>query len=175
MIRSFNGKTPRIADSAFVSEAAYVIGDVEIGENSGIWPGAVIRADFGSIKIGRNTQIEDNSVLHSGIPMEIGDSVTIGHGVVMHGLSIGNNTLIGNNATVLDNAQVGNSCIVGAACMVSQGMVIPDNSFVVGVPAEIKRQVSPEQRQRRAQRTAAPARGNMTYAQLVKLYKEQGL
>ncbi len=175
MIRSFNGKTPRIADSAFVSEAAYVIGDVEIGEDSGIWPGAVIRADFGSIKIGRNTQIEDNSVLHSGIPMEIGDNVTIGHGVVMHGLSIGNNTLIGNNATVLDNAQVGNSCIVGAACMVSQGMVIPDNSFVVGVPAEIKRQVSPEQRQRRAQRTAPPTRGNMTYAQLVKLYKEQGL
>lgn len=171
MIRSFNGKTPRIAESAFVSEAAYVIGDVEIGEGSGIFPGAVIRADFGSIRIGRNTMIEDNSVLHSGIPLEVGDNVTIGHGVVMHGLSIGDNTLIGNNATVLDNAQVGNFCIIGAGCLVSQGMVIPDYSFVVGVPAEIKRQISPEQRLRRV---PGPAR-NLTYAKLVKLYKEQGL
>ena len=171
MIRSFNGKTPKIAESAWVSEAAYVIGDVEIGENSGVWPGAVIRADFASIKIGRNTQIEDNSVLHSGTSIEIGDSVTIGHSVVMHGLSVGNNTLIGNNATVLDNAVVGSHCIVGAGCMVSQGMVIPDNSFVVGVPAEIKRQITPEQRQRR---TPGPAR-SMTYAQLLKLYKEAGL
>ena len=171
MIRSFNGKTPRVADSAFVSEAAYVIGDVEIGENSGIFPGAVIRADFDSIKVGCNTMIEDNSVLHSGIPIEVGDNVTIGHSVVMHGLSIGNNTLIGNNATVLDNAQVGSFCIIGAGCLVSQGMVIPDYSFVVGVPAEIKRQISPEQRRRKI---PGPAR-NLTYAQLVKLYKEQGL
>jgi carbonic anhydrase/acetyltransferase-like protein (isoleucine patch superfamily) len=171
MIRSFNGKTPRVADSAFVSEAAYVIGDVEIGEDSGIFPGAVIRADFGSIKIGCNTMIEDNSVLHSGIPLEVGDNVTIGHSVVMHGLSIGNNTLIGNNATVLDNAQVGSFCIIGAGCLVSQGMVIPDYSFVVGVPAEIKRQISPQQRQRRIPGAAR----NLTYAQLVKLYKEQGL
>ena len=171
MIRSFNGKTPKVVDSAFVSEAAYVIGDVEIGENSGVWPGVVIRADFGSIKVGNNTQVEDNSVLHSGIPMEIGHNVTIGHSVVMHGLSVGNNTLIGNNATVLDNAQVGNHCIVGAGCMVSQGMIIPDNSFVVGVPAEIKRQVESGQRQRRA---PGPAR-NMSYAQLLKLYKEAGL
>lgn len=171
MIRSFNGKTPRVADSAFVSEAAYVVGDVEIGEDSGIFPGAVIRADFGIIKIGRNTMIEDNSVLHSGIPLEVGDNVTIGHGVVMHGLSIGNNTLIGNNATVLDNAQVGSFCIIGAGCLVSRGMVIPDYSFVVGIPAEIKRQISPEQWRRRV---PGPAR-NLTYAQLVKLYKEQGL
>lgn len=171
MIRSFNGKTPVIAESAFVSEAAYVVGDVEIGDGSGIFPGAVIRADFGNIKIGRNTMIEDNSVLHSGIPLKVGDNVTIGHGVVMHGLSIGNNTLIGNNATVLDNAQVGNFCIIGAGCLVSQGMVIPDYSFVVGVPAEIKRQISPEQRLRRV---PGPAR-NLTYAKLVELYKEQGL
>ena len=76
MIKAFNGKTPKISDSAFVSEWAYVVGDVEIGENTGVWPGAVIRADFGKIKIGSNCQIEDNSVLHSGTDMVIGDHVT---------------------------------------------------------------------------------------------------
>src|SRR4030042_1424608 len=97
MIRAFDGKTPKIADSAFVSEAAYVVGDVEIGENSGVWPGAVIRGDFGSIKIGSNTQVEDNSVIHTGTKMEIGDHVTIGHNVVVHCLKIGNHVLVGNN------------------------------------------------------------------------------
>ena len=171
MIRSFNGKTPEVAESAFVSEAAYIIGDVEIGENSGIWPGAVIRADFASIKIGCNTMVEDNSVVHSGVPMEIGDNVLIGHSVVVHGSKIGNNTLIGNNATILDNAQIGSFCIIAAGCVVSHDMVIPDNSFVVGIPAEIKRQISPEQRQRRSQLEGR----NLTYAHLMRLYKEQGL
>ncbi len=171
MIRSFDGKTPRIADSAWVSEAAYVIGDVEIGENSGVWPGAVVRGDFASIKIGSNTMIEDNSVVHSGVPVEIGANVTIGHSVVVHGIKIGNNTLIGNNATVLDNAEVGDFCIIGAGCLVSQGMKIPDNSFVVGVPAEIKGQVSEERRWQRRPK----AQGGQSYADLLKRYKEQGL
>jgi carbonic anhydrase/acetyltransferase-like protein (isoleucine patch superfamily) len=169
MIRSFNGKTPRVADSAFVSEVAYVIGDVEIGDGSGIFPGAVIRADFASIKIGRNTMVEDNSVIHSGGSVEIGDNVTIGHSVVVHCSKIGNNNLIGNNATLLDDAEIGNFCIIGAGCLVSQGMKIPDNSFVVGIPAEIKRQVAPERWQRRRS-----GRGG-GYSDLVKLYKEQGL
>ena len=170
MIRSFNGKTPRVADSTFVSEAAYVIGDVEIGEGSGIFPGAVIRGDFASIKVGRNTMIEDNSVIHSGGPVEIGDNVTIGHGVVVHCSKIGNNNLIGNNATLLDNAEIGNFCIIGAGCLVSQGMKIPDNSFVVGIPAEIKGQVPTERWQRRRS-----GRSGGGYSDLVRLYKEQGL
>ena len=106
MIRSLGDKTPKIADSAFISEAAYVIGDVEIGENSGIWPGAVVRGDFGSIRIGRNTMIEDNCVVHGAVPMEIGDNVLIGHAVVVHGKKVGNNTLVGNNATILDDAEI---------------------------------------------------------------------
>lgn len=168
MIRSFNGKTPKVAESAFVSEAAYVIGDVELGENSGVWPGAVIRGDFVSIKIGRNTMIEDNCVLHSGVPMEIGDNVIIGHSVVVHGKIIGNNNLIGNNATILDNSQIGSFCVIGAGCLVSQGMKIPDNSLVVGVPAIIKRQISPEVMERLK-------RGSQSYSELLKLYKQQGL
>ena len=77
VIRSLNGKTPRIAESAFVSEAAYVVGDVEVGEGSGIWPGAIIRGDFSSIKVGNNTMIQDNAVVHAEVPMEIGDNVTV--------------------------------------------------------------------------------------------------
>ena len=83
MIRSFRGKTPRIADSAFVSEVAYVVGDVEIGEDSSVWPGAIIRGDFAPIRIGRNTHVEDNTLVHSGEPLTIGDNVLVGHGVVV--------------------------------------------------------------------------------------------
>ena len=168
MIRSLDGKTPSIADSAFVSEAAYVVGDVEIGQNSGIWPGAVVRADFTSIKIGDNTMVEDNCVLHGGDPMKIGDNVIIGHSVVVHGSEIGNNTLVGNNATILDNVRIGSYCIIGAGCLVSQGMEIPDNSFVVGVPAEIKSQISAQQRRRLQGRRQG-------YVKLMRRYKEQGL
>ncbi len=168
MIRSINNKTPKIAESAFVSEAAYVIGDVEIGENSGVWPGAVIRGDFAHIKIGNNTMIEDNSVIHTGMPIEIGDNVTIGHGVVVHGKKIGNNNLIGNNATILDDAVIGNFCMIGAGSLVSPGMEIPDESLVMGIPARIKGKITPIQRQRLTS-------GSQAYRELVKLYKKEGL
>ena len=168
MIRSFDGKTPKVAGSAFVSEAAYVIGDVEIGEDSGIWPGAVVRGDFASIKIGRNTMIEDNCVVHGAIPMEIGDNVLVGHSVVVHGKKIGNGTLVGNNATILDNAEIGSSCIIGAGCLVSQGMKIPDNSLVVGVPGKIKGQISPEQQKRLEM-------GPQAYVELARRYKKEEL
>jgi len=170
MIRSFNGKTPRIAKSAFVSEAAYVIGDVEIGENSSVWPGAVIRGDLTSIKIGANTTVQDNSVLHADIdaPMEIGDNVLIGHGVILHGMKIDNNALIGNNATLLDDTKIGSFCIVAAGSVVSPGKEVPDNSLVAGVPAKIKGQVSQQQ-------IAQQKEWLQIYAELMKRYKEQGL
>lgn len=145
MIKSINGKTPRIAQSAFVSETAYVIGDVEIGESSGVWPGAVLRADFASIKIGTNSDIEDNCVLHPWKPMEIGDNVIIGHGVIMHGKKIGNNTIIGMNATILDDVEIGDYCIIAAGCVVTEKMKIPRRSLVAGVPAKVKREVTPQQ------------------------------
>jgi carbonic anhydrase/acetyltransferase-like protein (isoleucine patch superfamily) len=171
MIRSFNGKTPRIAESAFVSEAAYVIGDVEIGENSGVFPGAVIRADFASIKIGRSTMIEDGSIIHSGTPVEIGDNCTIGHSVVMHGSKVGNNCLLGNNCTVLDNVRIGNQCIIAAGALVSPNTEVPDNSMVMGIPGVIK-PISPGTRQRR-QRIQGEQRAIQSYSDLVKLYKQQ--
>lgn len=168
MIRSFDGKTPVIAESAFVSEAAYVIGDVEIGEGSGIFPGAVIRADFASIRIGCNTMVEDNCVVHSGVPVVIGDNVIIGHCVVVHGIKVGSNNLIGNNATILDDAEIGDFCVIGAGCLISQGMIVPDNSLVVGIPGVIKRRISP-QMMRRLQG------GAQSYVDLVKRYKRQDL
>jgi len=182
MIRAFNGKTPKIADSAFVSEWAYVVGDVEIGENSGVWPGAVIRGDYGSIRIGRNCHVEDNSVVHAGTPVEIGDNVIIGHSTVIHGQRIGNNVLVGNNATVLDNAEIGDNCIIGANSMVATGHKIPSNSFVVGIPAKIKRELSSdgiESMYRRMADRYSQMRTNempeLSYSDLARKYKEQGL
>jgi carbonic anhydrase/acetyltransferase-like protein (isoleucine patch superfamily) len=152
MIRSFNGKIPKVADSAFISEAAYVMGDVEIGENSSVWPGAVIRGDIGKIKIGKNTAVEDNCVIHSGSPtlppvadVTIGDNVIIGHGAVVNGRRIGNNILIGMNATILHDVEIGDNSIIAAGCVVRERVKIPDNSFVTGVPGEIRRKVTTEQ------------------------------
>jgi carbonic anhydrase/acetyltransferase-like protein (isoleucine patch superfamily) len=143
MIRAFNGKSPLIAESAFISETAYVVGHVEIGENSNVFPGAVIRGDFGKITIGQGTSIEDNCVVHSGTPSSepgdvvIGDRVMVGHGAALNGRRIGNNVLIGMNATVLHDVEIGDFCIIGASCLVGQGMKIPDRSLVVGVPGKI--------------------------------------
>jgi carbonic anhydrase/acetyltransferase-like protein (isoleucine patch superfamily) len=172
MIRSIGGKTPRIAGSAFVSEAAYVVGDVEIGEDASIWPGAVIRGDTGRIVIGKGTAVEDGCVIHSGIPPQevtyIGDFVNIGHGAVVHGYRIGNNVLIGMNATVLQDVEIGDFCLIGAGCLVSEGMKVPDNSFVVGVPGRIKGRV-PEK--------LVPWLRDVPpeYAALGRLYREAGL
>ena len=172
MIRSFGGKTPKIAESAFVSEAAYVVGDVEIGENSSVWPGSVIRGDSGSIKIGEKVAVEDNCVIHSGSPPDgnitIGDMVQIGHGAVVNCRKIGNSVLIGMNSTILHGAEIGNSCIIGAGCLVGQGMKIPDKSFVVGVPGKIKGEASPDQ----LWWVQKPVEH---YAELLKRYKEEEL
>jgi carbonic anhydrase/acetyltransferase-like protein (isoleucine patch superfamily) len=168
MVRNFNGKTPKIASTAFVSEAAYVIGDVEIGENSSVWPGAIIRGDVASIKIGDNSQIEDNCVVHTGSPLVIGDSVHIGHSVVIHCSKIGNNVLIGNNATLLDEAEIGDSCLIAAGSLVREGMKIPGDSFAAGVPAEVKGRITPAQ-------LARIENGVKFYVGLTQEYKQQGL
>jgi carbonic anhydrase/acetyltransferase-like protein (isoleucine patch superfamily) len=152
MLRSYNGKTPRIYPSAFVSEAAYVIGDVEIGENSSVWPGAVVRGDLGKITIGKYSVIEDNCVIHSGTPsfppnidVTIGDNVVIGHGAVSNAWKIGNNVLIGMNSTVLHDVEIGDYSIIAAGCVVKEKMKVPERSFVVGVPGVVKGKIAKEQ------------------------------
>jgi carbonic anhydrase/acetyltransferase-like protein (isoleucine patch superfamily) len=171
MIRSFKGKKPKIAESAFISEAAYIIGDVEIGENSSVWHGAVVRGDLGEgqigagMKIGHNTHIEDNAVVHSATV--IGNNVVIGHGAVVEAFKVGDNVLIGNNATLMATSEVGSFCIVAAGAVVLGEARILDRSFVVGVPAEIKGEISAEQ--------IAHIEGSLSLAAaLVKEYKKDG-
>ena len=145
MIKPFNGKIPRVAESAWVSETACVIGDVTIGEYCCLWPGVVVRGDFAPITIGDNTDIEDNSVLHVKARMNIGKNVVIGHNTVIHCTGIGNNTIIGNNATILDETVIGERCVIAAGAVVTPGSQIPDESFVTGVPAVVKRKVNAAQ------------------------------
>ena len=166
MIKSFNGKKPRIAQTALVSDGAYILGDVIIGENSSIWPGVVIRADFDEARIGSNVHIEDNTVCHGG-PLVIGDNVQIGHGAIIDGPKIGSHVLIGNNATVLVDAEIGDYCLIGANALVRAGMKVPSGSFVIGVPAKIKGEISEKQ-------LALIEEKLTSYAALVKRYKEQG-
>jgi carbonic anhydrase/acetyltransferase-like protein (isoleucine patch superfamily) len=168
MIREFNGKSPKIASSAFISEAAYVVGDVEIGENSNVWPGAVIRADFGKITIGKNTSIEDNCVVHGATDATIGDNTIIGHGAIVHCRKLGSNVLVGNNATILDGAEIGDFCIIGAGSVVAPETKIAQKSVAIGVPARIKGQPSKEQLVRLKV-------GSDIYTDLGQQYKQQGL
>ena len=168
MIRPLNGKTPRIDPSAWVSEAAYVIGDVEIGPDSTVWPGAVIRADFSSIRIGRNTHVEDNSVLHAVRPMVIGDNVTIGHGVVVHAARIGNSVLLSNKSVVLDDAELEDFCVVASGSVVPARTTVPSLSFVEGVPGEVRGQLRPHQVER-------VRNGGPHHTRMAAQYKEQGL
>jgi carbonic anhydrase/acetyltransferase-like protein (isoleucine patch superfamily) len=168
MIRTVYGKTPRIHETAFISETAYIAGDVEIGECSSVWPGTVIRGDHAPIIIGRNTQIEDNCTVHTGTPLHIGDSVHIGHNVVVHCSRIGDTTLIGNHATLSEYAEIGDCCVVGAGALVTPSMKVPDRTFVVGVPAKVKGEVSEE-------RIDITRQSVDIYVQMSKEYKEQGL
>ena len=175
MIRSFNGKTPKIAKSAFVSEAAYIIGDVAIGENTCVWPGAVIRGDLGKITIGSNVVIEDNCVIHSGTPSlpptmdaTIGNNVVFGHGAISNGRKIGNNVLIGIGAIILHDTEIGDGSIIAAGCVVKEKAVIPPKSFVVGVPGVVKGQVGADQ----AYWTTQSPR---IYQELAEKYKAEGL
>ncbi|MDZ4230740.1 MAG: gamma carbonic anhydrase family protein, partial [Dehalococcoidales bacterium] len=126
--------------------------DVEIGEDSSVWPGAVISGDMGKITIGKNTVIEDNCVIHSGSPSSppfgdviIGDNVIFGHGAVSNGRKIGNNAVISMNATILHDVEIGNYSIIAAGCIVTEKMIVPEKSFVAGVPAKIKRELDSKQ------------------------------
>lgn len=136
-------KTPEIAESAFLAPDAVILGDVHIGEDCSIWFHAVIRAESEEIRIGEGGNIQDNAVVHvdQGHPVTIGNYVTVGHGAIIHGCCIGDNTLIGMGAILLNGASIGKNCIIGAGALVTQNTIVPDNSMVIGSPACVKRQV----------------------------------
>jgi carbonic anhydrase/acetyltransferase-like protein (isoleucine patch superfamily) len=138
VIRSLDGITPRVHPTAFVSEFAYVVGDVEIGEGSSVWPGAQVLADDGKIVIGEYTCIQDNSVIHGDADVIIGDRVVIGHLVSCDAKSVGDRTLLGSGAKVNGGVEIGEDSLVASGAVVPEDMKIPPLSLVVGVPAQIK-------------------------------------
>ncbi len=144
MIRSLRGIAPQIAPTAWVSEFAYVVGNVVIGEHSSVWPGVTIRGDGELITIGNNVNIQEGSVVH-GDGLVIEDNVSIGHCVVVHGDRIGTGSLLGNNCTFLTESTIGRECLIAANSVVLSGVDIPDRSFVTGVPGSIKRPVTDQQ------------------------------
>lgn len=142
MIRAFKDILPQIDSSTYVEESANIIGDVVIGEKSSIWFNSVIRGDVNYIRIGSKTNIQDSCVLHvtkDTHPLIIGNEVTVGHNVTLHGCTVKDRCLIGMGAIVLDGAEVGEDSMVAAGCLVKEGMVIPPKTLAVGVPARIAR------------------------------------
>lgn len=138
---------PEVGPSAWVADSASVIGDVRLGEGASVWYGVVIRGDTATIRIGRESNVQDNSVLHAdaGVPLTLGERVTVGHQVMLHGCTVGDGTLIGIGAIVLNHAVIGRDCIVGAGALVTEGKTFPDRSLIVGSPARVLRTLEPEQ------------------------------
>lgn len=146
-IYSLDGVRPVIAPGfSWIADTAVVVGKVEIGEGVGVWFGAVLRGDNEWIRIGDMTNVQENCVFHTdpGYPVTIGQGCTVGHGAIVHGCTIGQNTLIGMGATVLNGARIGNNCLIGAGALVREREEIPDNSLVVGAPARIIRRIDEE-------------------------------
>jgi len=142
MLRPHRGRLPRVHPSAFIDDSAQVIGDVEIGEESSVWMAVVIRGDVNRIRIGARTNVQDGSVLHGMTgthEVTIGDSVTIGHGAVIHGCRIQDRCLIGMGAILLNGADVGADSIVAAGTLIVEGMKVPPRSLVMGSPGKVKR------------------------------------
>jgi len=140
-IYELDGRQPRLGQGAWVADSAQVIGAVELADNANIWFGAVLRGDNELIRIGRNSNIQDLSVLHTdmGKPLTIGDNVTVGHQVMLHGCTIGDGSLIGIQSVILNGARIGRNSIVGAGSVVTEGKEFPDNSLIVGSPARVVR------------------------------------
>lgn len=143
-IYQYDDHQPEIHPSAYVADAATVIGKVVLGEGASVWPQAVLRGDNELIAIGAGSNVQEGAVLHNdaGFPLTVGVEVTIGHQAMLHGCSIGDGSLIGIQAVVLNGAVIGKNCLVGAGALVTEGKVFPDNSLILGTPAKVVRQLS---------------------------------
>ena len=148
-VYALDGIAPRVAASAWIADSAQVIGNVELAEDASIWFGAVLRGDTEVMRIGRGSNIQDLSVLHAdlGLPLTVGEDVTVGHHVTLHGCTIGDGSLIGIGAIVLNGAKIGKRCLVGAGALVTEGKEFPDGSMILGSPAKAVRQLTAEQSQ----------------------------
>jgi gamma-carbonic anhydrase len=151
MIRAYRGVVPKIAASAYIDPSAQVIGDVEIGERSSVWPNVTIRGDVNHIRIGNESNVQDNCVIHvehDTYPTIIGNRVTVGHSVTLHGCVIEDDALIGIGAIVLNGATVGQGAIIAAGSLVPERMHVPPATLVMGVPAKVRRTTTPEEQER---------------------------
>lgn len=141
---ALDGLAPQIdPDVGWIAPTAVLVGDIVVGAEAGIWFGVVARGDIERITIGARTNVQENCVLHTdtGYPLLIGDNVTIGHGAIVHGCTIGDNSLIGMGATVLNGARIGKNCLIGANALITENKVIPDNSMVLGAPGKVVRDI----------------------------------
>ena len=147
MIKNFMDMKPILEEEIYIAETAVIIGDVTLKRNSNIWFGAVLRGDEESIVIGENTNIQENSIVHvdENNKVEVGDGCTIGHGVIVHGCKIGNNTLVGMGAIILNGAKIGNNTIVGAGSLITQNKVFEDGVLIIGNPAKVVRKLTEEE------------------------------
>jgi carbonic anhydrase/acetyltransferase-like protein (isoleucine patch superfamily) len=164
MLRPYKGIWPRLGERVYVDVSAQVIGDVELGDHASIWMNAVVRGDVNSIVIGRGTNVQDNCVIHVmhvTHPTVLGEHVTVGHSVTLHGCTIGSFCLIGMGAIVLNGAVIGEESIVAAGTLVPEGMQVPPRSLVMGSPAKVRRAATEDER-----------RGLHEYAQHYLEYKE---
>lgn len=146
LIYAIHGSTPDVAQAAFIAPGAVLIGAVTLGAGTSVWYGCVLRADGGSITVGRDVNIQDGSILHAdpGFPATLGDRVSLGHGAIVHGATVEDDVLIGMRATVLNGARIGAGSLVAAGALVRPGTVVPPGSLVAGVPAVVRRPVSAE-------------------------------
>ena len=138
---------PRLAEGAWVADSAQVIGNVELAENASVWFGAILRGDTELLRIGKGSNVQDGSVVHAdvGYPVTLGENVTVGHQVMLHGCTVGDGSLIGIQAVVLNGAKIGRHCLVGAGALVTEGKEFPDGSLIIGSPAKVVRQLTLEQ------------------------------
>jgi carbonic anhydrase/acetyltransferase-like protein (isoleucine patch superfamily) len=139
--------TPQLAEGAWVADSADVIGRVTLEQDASVWFGTVLRGDNERLRVGRGSNIQDGAVCHAdpGFPLEIGENVTVGHQVMLHGCSIGDGSLIGIQAVVLNGARIGRQCLVGAGSVVTEGKEFPDGWLIIGSPAKAVRPLTPEQ------------------------------
>jgi carbonic anhydrase/acetyltransferase-like protein (isoleucine patch superfamily) len=148
MLRPYRGRMPRVHPSAYIDESAQVIGDVDIGEESSVWMGAVVRGDVNTIRIGRRSNVQDGTIVHvmkDTHPTRVGDEVTIGHRAILHGCTIEDRCLIGMGAVLLNGSSIGADSIVAAGSLVVEGMQVPPRSLVMGAPARVKRPLQDEE------------------------------
>jgi len=146
-IAHFQGSQPNISPMAFIAANATVVGAAEIGEESSVWFGAIIRADINAITIGARSNIQDNAVIHvaDAYAARIGDLVTVGHSAIVHACTIGDEVLVGMGAIIMDGAEIGARCIIGAGALVTGGTIIPSGSLILGSPAKVVRALSIEE------------------------------